>query len=148
LRSPTAGDDAELDLGQPEDRSVRRDAQVARQRQLAPAPEGVPRHGGDDDPGDRRERVEGVAERLADGASLVGAPELGDVGARREDAIAAGHHDRARRIVGERAGGVTELFEQRARQGVDLGVVEADRGDAVVTPGELDEVRHVQLPYS
>ena len=67
----------------------------------------------------------------ADRAGVVGPTELADVGARREQAVAPGDDDGARRVVGQGAGGRFELAEQLGGQGVDLRVVEADHRHAV-----------------
>ena len=72
-------------------------------------------------------------------AGLVGALELGDVGTGGEDPLAARDHDGARRVGGQRLGGLLQLGEQGAGQGVDLAVGEGDDGDAVVAPIEAEQ---------
>ena len=66
LRAAAAGDDAEQDLGLAEHGPLAGDAVVARQRQLAPAAEGVAGDGGDDEPRDRGDGVERVVEAGGD----------------------------------------------------------------------------------
>ena len=94
--------------------------------------------------GDGGHRVEGPDEAAAHGAGLVGAAELGDVGARGEDPVTAGDHHRARRVVGEAAAAASSCGQQRARQGVDLGVVEADHRDPVAASLDVHERRHLR----
>ena len=101
LRPAAAGDDPEQDLGLPEDGPRPGDAVVAGQRQLAAAAERVAGDGGDHEPRDRGDRVEGVVEAGRDRAGLVGPAELGDVGAGGEDPLAA--RDRRRRRAGRRS---------------------------------------------
>ncbi len=115
-----------------------------------PAPEREAGDGRDRGPGDVGDGVQGPQEVLPDELGLgpgddlvgrLGRPELGDLGARREDAVAAGDDDGARRVVAQRGGGGLELLEQLLGQRVDLGVVEADDGDAVVPALDDDEGR-------
>ena len=70
-------------------------------------------------------------EQVADHPGLVGPTELGDVGPGREHAVAAGHHHRTRRLVGERGRGAEELAQQLRGERVDLRVVEGHDGHAV-----------------
>ena len=56
--------------------------------------------------------------------------------------FAAGDHHRAGRVGGEARGRVAQLGQQRRGEGVDLGVVEGDDGDAVVASLEMHLVRH------
>ena len=114
LRAAPAGDDAEQDLRLPEHRALAGDPVVARQRQLAAAAERVAGDGGDHDARDGRDRVERPVDRGADRRGLVGAAELGDVGAGGEDLLPAGHHDRAGRIGGEGIGGLVQPGQHRA----------------------------------
>ena len=51
----------------------------------------------------------------------------------------APHDHRARRVVGELAGRRFELAQQGDGEGVGLGPVEADQGDAVVAAFDRDE---------
>ena len=139
LGAATAGDDAEQDLGLAEAGVVAGDAQVAGQRQLAAAAEGGPRDGGDDHARDGGDGVERLEEQRADLAALLGAAELGDVGAGREDPLAAGHDDGARRIGGEVLGRRPQLPEQLGRQRVHLAVLEPDEGHAVVATLDCHE---------
>jgi len=80
--------------------------------------------------------------RRPDDARFLGPAELADVGASREDPLAAGHHDGTGQIGGEGVGDLVQPPQQRARQGVHLGIVERDHGDAVVAPVEVDELLH------
>ena len=118
------------------------DAVVAGQRQLAAAAERVARDRGDDEPRDGRHGVERAVEALGDGPRLGRAAELADVGAGGEDALAAGDHDRAGRVGGQRPSDLVELGEQRLRQRVHLRVVQGDDGHAVVTSFEQHEFAH------
>ena len=78
-----------------------------------PPPSAKPVIGRDGGAGDGGDGVEGAEEQLTDqlglgaGDHLVGrlAAELGDVGAGREDPVAAGDHDGAGRVVAQRLGG-------------------------------------------
>ena len=93
-----ARDDPEQDLRLAEHRLLRGDPVVARQRQLAAAAERVPADGGDHEPRDRGDGVEGGVEAGGDRGRLVRSAELGDVGAGGEDPLAARDHDGARRV--------------------------------------------------
>ena len=151
LGAAAARDDAEQDLGLAEPRLLAGDAEVARQRQLAAAAEREPGDGRDGGARDVGHRVERAQEQLADQLGLgagdhlvgrLGRAELGDLGAGREDAVAAGDDDGARRVVAQRLGDGRELAQHRLRQRVDLGVVEAHDGHAVVAPLEVHQARH------
>ena len=98
MRAAAAGNDAQQDLGLPERRVVGRDAQVARERELATATERESGDCGDDHAGDRFDRQCRLDQQRADGARFVGPGEFGDVGTRGKDALAAGEHDRAWRV--------------------------------------------------
>ena len=118
---PAPGQHAEVDLGLPELRRLRRDDQVAEHRELAAAAEAEAGDRGDD----RRAQV-------ADLVPLVDAPvlverdrrsggELGDVGAGRERALAAAEHDRADLRVGvELLQRTDDRAHQLARERVQL----------------------------
>ena len=70
LRAAAAGDDPEQDLRLAEHRPLAGDAVVARQRQLAPAAEGVAADGGDHEPGIVGDGVERGVEAGGDVARL------------------------------------------------------------------------------
>ena len=142
LRAAAAGDDPEQDLGLTEHGPRSGDAVVAGQRQLAAAAEGVAADGGDDEPGDGGDGVERVVEAGRDRSGLVGAAELGDVGAGGEDALAAGDDDGAGRIGGQRRRRLAELGQEGPGEGVDLAVGQRDDGDAVVTAIEGEQLCH------
>ena len=89
LGAAAAGEDPEQDLREADPRGVAGDAQVARERDLEPAAERVATDRGDHRPRDRRERVDGAAERGADQLRRDGIGELADVGAGRERAVTA-----------------------------------------------------------
>ena len=141
LRAAAAGDDAEQDLGLAEHGPLGRDAEVARQRQLAPAAEGVAADGGDHEPGDGGDGVEGVVERWRRSpAASSGAAELGDVGAGGEDPLAAGDDDGAGRVGRQRLGGRRAAARSSsADSALTFGLSRRDDGDAVVAP--LDGAR-------
>jgi hypothetical protein len=140
LGSAAAGDDAEVDLGLAEARRLARDADVARERQLAAAAETEAVNHGDDGLGEGidggEERAPGHHVALRDG----GAPlELTDVGARDESLLArAGDDDDADGLV------LAQLFERGRALGARLDVecvellrpVDRDDGDA---PAPLDQ---------
>ena len=137
LGAPAAGDDAEQHLGLAEAGLLGgRDAQVAGEGQLAAPPRAKP------DTAAMAHRGMAAPRRAHEGAAhtpgLVGAAELADVGAGGEQAVAAGHDHGAGRVGGQLAGDGLDLAQHLGRQGVDLGVVEAHHGDAVVTAFEVD----------
>ena len=139
LRTAATGDDAEQDLGLAEHGLLRHDAVVAGQRQFASAAECVATDRGDDEAGQRGDRIQRVVEPGGDGGRLVGPAELGDVGARGEDPLAARHHHRAGRVGGQRLCSRPQFGEQRRRQRVDLAVGQGDDGHAVVASFEGEQ---------
>ena len=114
LRAAAAGDDAEEDLRLAEHGPRPGDAVVAREGELATAAEGVAADRGDHEAGDGGDGVERAVEAGGDRPGLVGALELGDVGTGGEDPLAAGDHDGARRVGGQRLGRLLQLGEQSA----------------------------------
>ena len=137
-----AGDDAEQDLGLAEGGGLGRHPQVAGQGQLASAPEGVAGHGRDRRPGNAGNGVERLPEVPADARRLLPPPELGDVGARREDAIASSDDDGAGRVGRQLPSGLGDLTEQRHRQRIRRRPVERDDRDPVVTALQRQELGH------
>jgi hypothetical protein len=131
LGAATARDDAEQDLGLTEPGLGGSHPEVAGQCQLAAAAEGEARHRGDGGPRNGRDGVQRIEEQAADLPGLVGAGELRDVGAGREHPIAPGDHHGARRVSVSVVGHGPQLAEHLRRQGVHLGVGEADDGHAV-----------------
>ena len=127
LCAAPAGDDAEQDLRLAEHGPLAGDAVVAGERQLAAAAERVPGHGGDHHARDRRHRVERAVDGGRDRPRLVGAAELGDVGAGGEDLLAAGDDNGAGRIGAEADRDLVQPAHDAAREGVDLAVVRASR---------------------
>ena len=92
-------------------------------------------------------RRNSCADQLGLGAGdhlvgCLGGAELGDLRAGREDAVAAGDDHRAGRVVAQALRHLGELPQHRLRQRVDLGVVQAHDGHAVVAPVEVYEARH------
>ena len=138
LRAAPAGNDAEQDLRLPEHRPLAGDPVVARHGQLAAAAERIPADGGDDEAGDGGDRVERLVDVDTDRLRLGRTAELGDVGAGGEDLLPARHHDGTGRIVGERAGGVAQPGDHRARQCVHLPVGERDDRHPVRPPLQFD----------
>ena len=117
LRAAAAGDDAEQDLRLAELGLLAGDPEVAGQGQLAAAAEGEAADARRSWRGGCGHRVEGPvgSGRRARGPrrgviTCVGSPaELGDLGAGREEPIAAGDHHRAGRVVLQVEGGRLEL---------------------------------------
>ena len=86
--------------------------------------------------------ISSASARVITSVGRLGRAELGDLGAGGEDAVAAGDHDGAGRVVAKVLGRPSASSRSSAvRQRVDLGVVEADDGDAVVAPFEVHERR-------
>ena len=105
-----------------------------------PAAEGVAADRGDHHAGDGGDGVEGLDEVAADAGRLDRAAELGDLGAGREDAVAAGDHDGPGRIGLQALGHRLQLAQQRGGERVDLRVVQGDDGHAVVPSFEEHEL--------
>ena len=118
LRAAVAWHESELHLGLTELRGLRRDANVARHRELAAAAEREAIHGGDHRLGRRLEATKHVLaalrERLRrDRAVLL---ELGDVGAGDEGAAGAGEDDAANaRVAAQRVDGMFRARRSRDR---------------------------------
>ena len=149
LRAAAAGDDAEQDLGLAEPGLARsrcgsRRPAPARSRRRARS-----RRSPRSSPAGCRPRrssarrnscpISSASARVITSAGA-SATELGDLGAGREDPVAAGDDDRARRVVAQALGrrrpaGASSCRRQR----VHLRVVEADDGDAVVAPLDVHE---------
>src|SRR6185503_10330321 len=131
-----AGDDGEVDLGEAQARVGGGDADVAGQRQLEAAAEGVAADGGDDR---LRAALHQGAELhapavLAEDRRHLGRGELADVGAGGERLVAgADHHDDADAVVGDQPleGGIEVAPHGLVHRVVNLGPVERDGADAV-----------------
>ena len=111
LRAPGSGNDAEQDLGLADARVLRRDAEVARHRELETAAQRVAADRGDHRARDRGDRVERLAEPDRDAARRLAVAELVDVGTGCERLVAPGDDDgfhgrvrrqRARRVANGR----------------------------------------------
>ena len=142
MRAARAGDDAELNLGLAELCRVRRHAHVARQRQFAPAAQGVAGNGGDSHAGDAGHGVERLAEVAADARRLLGAAELRDVGAGGEDPVASRDDDGAGRVGGEAPGRLGDLAQHSDGKGVSGRAIESQHRDAVVAPIDIHKLSH------
>ena len=152
LGAAGTGRDRKPHFRQPEPGSLRRDPEVAAERQFQPAAEGVAFDGGD-----RRHRQFGQAARDA-GLELVtlataGAAlllELADVRTGGEGALAAAGHDDRTDVAGGRGGQDGQcggqLVEERSRDQVQRRVVELETGDAAEL--ERDELAHDAAPKS
>ena len=132
LGAAAARDDAEEDLGLAELGLGRGDAEVAGQRQLAAAAEGEAGDGRDGGPGDGGHGVERIEEQPADERASSGPPNsvmsapAAKIRSPPVTTTAPG------RSVVQRIDRAPELAEHLGRDGVDLGVLEAEDGDAVV----------------
>ena len=118
------------------------DAEVARQGQLAAAAERVAGDRGDGGPRDASDGVERVAERGADHDGFVLARELGDVGAGREDALAAVTTTAPGGSAANPPATSASWLEQGRGQRVHLGPVELHDRNAVVAPLHGYELIH------
>ena len=138
LGAAAAGDDPEEHLGQPELGVLGADPEVAGQGQLQPAAQGVAVDGGDGGPGHGGQGAQGAGEV---GAHRVGAgPSSSTMSApaakiRRPPHSTTAPGGSSRSSVGD---GV-DLAEHGAREGVHLGPVEPDQGDAVGAALDGDE---------
>ncbi len=139
LGSSCAGDDAEEDLRLTELRLVRGDPQVTGEGQLAATAEGEARDRRHGHPRDLGDGIERRAEQPADLGCLGRAPELGDVGPGCEHPIAAGHDHGTRWVVGQLECGPVELSQHLLGERVDLGMIEAEGGNAVIAALDVDE---------
>ena len=118
---------------------LRRQPEVAGQRQLAASAQGVAVEGRDRGPGDGGQRVQGAPEAASDLGRPLRPAELLDVGAGGEDALPAPHHHGARRLAAELTRRRRQLAQQLHGQRVHLGPVEAHQGDPVGPALEGDE---------
>ena len=145
LGAAAAGDDAEQHLRLAELRLLAGDPEVAGERQLAAAAEGEAGDRGDGGAGIVGHRVEGPVEAAAQretsscGITGVAAPELRDLGAGREEPIAAGDDHRAGRVGLQAEGDRLELASSACDSALTFGLLRRDHGDAVVPP--LDAAR-------
>ena len=139
---PAPGDDAEQDLGLAEDRLLRGDAEVAGQRQLAPAAQRVARRR-------RRSPCGGWRRRrpARPGCRRRAARASGGPRPTKPVMSAPAAKIRSPPVTTTAPGGsaisvsavARQLGDQRARQRVDLRVVEGDDGDPVVASFEADQ---------
>ena len=76
--------------------------------------------------------------------ALLGAAELADVGAGGEDPVAAGDHDGARRVGGERRRRLAAAGAARLDRAFTFGLSRREDGDAVAASLEVHQlgVRH------
>ncbi len=74
--------------------------------------------------------------------SLFGVSELADVGAGSEDSLATGDHHCAGRARSQVFGSGAQLGKHRARQSVDLWIVQRDDGHAIATPFDKHKFSH------
>ena len=147
LGAAPTGDHPEQHFGQAQPGVLGADPEVAGQRQLQPASQRVAVDGGDGGPGQTGQGPERAGEVRPHGAG-VGAIELDDVGTGGKDPPAAPQHHRAGRVGGQALGDGEDLPEHRAGEGVGLGPVQPDQGDAVVASLEDHEgVGHQAAPY-
>jgi hypothetical protein len=139
-----AGQDAEPDLGQAENRTRVRDPQVRGERQFEPAAEAVPGDGGDRGLGKRRHGLVDSARALVvrlDGLRCHRG-QLGRVGTGREDLVPSGDHDRTALTYRRGAERVGQLALQVRRQRIELGLPrQGEDGDLALQP-DLDGVFH------
>ena len=152
LGAARTGRHSEPNLGQPQPAGLGRHADVAAQRQLEPAAEGVPLDRGD---GRHRQARQAVGRARLEGMSLTTVRsalrlELPDVRAGGERPIAlAGDHDHpdiARRRGLEDIERTTELDEELARDEVERRVGDREVGDGAQL--EPDETGHGALAKS
>ena len=141
LSAARARDDSEQDLGLTELGVVGGDPDVGAQRQLAPAAERISR----DRRHDRlRDRRDGAERRLQPGDSIghVGVGHLGhlfDVGAGREDLLAAPHHDTADVVsLGRLVRGRADLLLHLPVERVHRRPVKPQRRNSVGAVGNLE----------
>ena len=150
LRAARAGNDAEQDLGLADARRLRRDAQVARERELAARRRARSRGSRrSPDAGSPRPRRTRRGTRRPTRARAVLVAELGDVGAGRERLLAARDHDRLHRGVGRRAR--ARRRAARSSSASDSGFIgglfrRSNDDAAVVLLGENEIVGHAPEP--
>ena len=139
-----AGDQPELDLGQPELRARHRHAVVAGERDFAPAAERGAVDRGDDRLLARLHRV----ERFGQARALRGLAEFGDVGAGEERAPVAADDDRLDPVVGEpRLDLALEPRAHRLAERVDRRVVRHHHEHVAVAVGG-DRIGHAETPQA
>jgi hypothetical protein len=127
------GNEPELDLGEPERRPRTDDTEIARERELEPAADRGPLHGGDRHEWSGRERLErALAPQVGD---VFDRPfrDLGQVRSGAEGAFTGRRDDDDRGFLAERLDALCERLEMRAIVGVRaLGAIEDQPAEPVV----------------
>ncbi len=145
LRAAGAGQQAELDLGQPDAGAGDGNPEMAGERQLEAAPQCRPVQCGDH----RLRHSLDRSDDLAEPRRLRRLAELGDVGAGKEGASGAGdHHGLDRRIVAGLAQRFGEPGAHLVLERVDRRVVDRDDRDLAFA-AEIDagvDIAHLHLP--
>jgi hypothetical protein len=146
LRAATAGDDPEEDLRLAENGAFAGDAVVAGESQFAATSQCIAADSGDDEAGDVGDGIECGVEAGGDVMCLLGVTELADVGAGGEEPLSPCDDHRPGRVTRHVFGGGAQLGEHRARESVDLRIVERDDRHAISTTLDEHEFSHARHP--
>ena len=146
LRAAGARQQPELDLGETDARLRRRDAIVARQRELEAPAERITVDRGDKGLVAALNRLDHVAHGL--GVGVRPGREIVHVRPGAENPVRAGEdHRRDARVGGRRSDQRDELGGKRVRERVDGRVVQGENADAVPGVRRRNEIAH-RFPYA